>query len=155
MDAMPVRCIAADKTSIYLAEAPLRGSSTSHSGHGGRLTARDPRTGKVSRTLNGGGVTLSCLMVANDGHLWSGTFDGLVRVTRRGGQALHETRAHASSVHCIAEAVEAVFSAGGDFIVRAWSPSLTPLRTLRAHTVEPRLHAPVVAGKRIIGGLAW
>ena len=145
MDSVPVRCIAADKTSIYLAEAPLRGSSSGgHGGHGGRLTARDPRTGKISRTLSGGGVTLSCIMVANDGHLWSGTFDGLIRVSRRGGQALHETRAHASSVHSLAEAVEAVFSAGGDFVVRAWSPSLTPLRTLRAHTASVHaLAAPI------------
>ena len=73
-------------------------------------------------------------MIAADGHVWSGSFDGLVRVTRRGGQPLHEARGHASSVHALAEGVEAVFSAGGDFLIRAWSTSLVPLRTLRAHT---------------------
>ena len=126
----------ADDRVVYLAEAPLRGGHASHGGHGGRLTARDPRNGKVSRTLNGGGNALSCLLATSDGHLWSGSYDGLVRVSRRGGQALHEARAHSSIVHALAEAAapKIVFSAGSDFLVRAWSSSLVPLRTLRAHT---------------------
>lgn len=64
----------------------LRGQQMAHSGHSGRLTARDPRSGKVARTLNAGGSQLSCLMITGDGHLWSGSFDGLVRVARKGGQ---------------------------------------------------------------------
>lgn len=133
LDALPIRCMCADKSSIYLAEAPIRGHSN-HGGLNGRLTVRDPRTGKVKNTLNGGGNSLSCLLVSRDGNLWSGSYDGLLRVARRGGQALHEARAHASSVHALAEGIEAIFSVGGDFLVRAWSAGLVPLRTLRAHT---------------------
>ena len=40
--------------------------------------------------------------------------------TRRGGQCLHEARAHASVVRALVQGVEAVFSSGGDFLVRAW-----------------------------------
>ena len=145
LDAMPVRCVAADEKVIYVAEAPLRGMS-SHGGHGGRLTARDPRTGRVARTLNGGGNAVSCLLVTASGHVWSGSHDGLVRVSRKGGQALHEARAHASNVHALAEGSEAVFSAGADFLVRAWSAGLTPLRTLRAHTAAVHALAAPLGG---------
>ena len=41
-----------------------------------------------------------------------------------------------SSVHALVEAAASatVFSAGSDFLVRAWTLNLLPLRTLRAHT---------------------
>jgi hypothetical protein len=137
-----VRAICADERLIYLAEAPLRAQYASHAStqHAGRLSAREPRSGRVSRTLSGaGGHAISCLLATSDGHLWSGSFDGLVRVSRRGGQALHEARAHSSTVHALAEAcvsstAATVFSAGSDFLIRAWSLSLAPLRTMRAHT---------------------
>ena len=142
LDALPVRAICADERLIYLAEAPLRAQYASHAStqHAGRLSAREPRSGRVSRTLSGaGGHAISCLLATSDGHLWSGSFDGLVRVSRRGGQALHEARAHSSTVHALAEAcvsstAATVFSAGSDFLIRAWSLSLAPLRTMRAHT---------------------
>lgn len=149
LDALPVRALCADERLIYLAEAPLRGQHSGQSAaqHGGRLSARDPRSGRVSRTLNGGGHAISCLLATSDGHLWSGSYDGLVRVSRRGGQALHEARAHATSVHALCEAVACatVFSAGSDFLVRAWTLSLAPLRTLRAHTCPVHCLAAAVA----------
>ena len=162
LDALPVRAICADERLVFVAEAPLRGQHAGHSGtqHGGRLTAREARTAKVSRTLNGGGYAISCLLATSDTHLWSGSYDGVVRVARRGGQALHEARAHASSVHALAEACSSavVFSAGADFLVRAWSLSLMPLRTMRAHTCPVHcLAAPSVTDAAVApeaGGLA-
>ena len=143
IDGLPVRSMCADKSSIFLAEATSRQSH--HGGLSGRLTVRDPRTGKVRNMINGNGNNIACLAVTRDGHVWSGSFDGVIRVARRGGQPLHEARAHASSVHALAEGAEAVFSVGGDFLVRAWSNGLVPLRTLRAHTSAVRcVAAPLV-----------
>ena len=158
LDALPVRCMFADERLVYLSEAPLRGHAghSTPGGHSGRLTARDPRSGRVSRQLAGGGNTISCLLVTKDEHVWCGSFDGLLRVTRRGGQPLHEARAHAACVHALVAGVEAVFSSGGDFLVRAWSLSLVPLRTLRAHTSSVHcLAAPIPTPARGYSGEAF
>lgn len=151
LDALPVRCMCADDHLVYLAEAPLRGHAghSTPGGHTGRLTARDPTTGRVSRQLGSGGNSISCVLVVRDEHVWHGSFDGLLHVIRRGGQPLHEARAHAACVHALVEGVEAVFSSGGDFLVRAWSRSLVPLRTLRAHTSSVHcLAAPLPPSSR-------
>ena len=103
----------ADHRLVYLAEAPQR------NGKGGRLSAREPRSGRVARTLADGGAALSSLLVTSDEHVWTGSFDGLLRVARKSGQPLHEARAHASCIHALAEGAEALFSSGGDFLVRA------------------------------------
>ena len=156
IDALPVRSICADDSTIYLAEAPLNGRHSSHGGHGGRLTARDPKTSRVARTLSAGCNALSCLLVTSDGQVWCGSSDGQIRVLRRGGQLLHEARAHASWVHALTEAAGGVcFSAGADFLVRVWSLSLAPLRTLRAHTATVSCLATPATAPAIVGSTVW
>ena len=148
LDALPVRCICADDRLIYLAEAPLRGHAghATPGGHTGRLTARDPRSGRVSRQLNGGGNALSCLLVTRDQeHVWTGMYDGMLRVGRRSGQRINEARAHAACVHAISVSSVRHNRHPCTLSVQP-SGSYTDARSTDSNSPEPRTVLPYAGG---------